>query len=258
MKCSGIRLHIVRSLKMCMRMPLLEVCMRAIRSYFSKTELALWSVSVLFIIMSFLIFDRESGLTLIASLIGVTSLIFNAKGNPVGQVLMIVFSVIYGVISYAFAYYGEMLTYLGMTMPMACFALISWRKNPYNGNKAEVRVSGIGKKEQILMWFLTLAVTVVFGYILKRFHTANIVPSTISVTTSFLAAYLTFRRCPAFALAYAANDIVLIVLWVLASISDAKYISVVVCFLAFLANDIYGYVSWRKMKWRQAENQNAQ
>ena len=25
----------------------------------------------------------------------------------------------YGIISYAFAYYGEMITYLGMTMPMA-------------------------------------------------------------------------------------------------------------------------------------------
>jgi len=102
------------------------------------------------------------------------------------------------------------------------------------------------------MWGLTVVVTVAFFYILRSFHTANIVPSTLSVTTSFLAAYLTFRRCPAFALAYAANDVVLIVLWVMASFSDAKYISVVVCFIAFFVNDLYGYVSWRKMKRRQA------
>ncbi len=225
--------------------------MKIIRNYFSITEWVLWLVSVLFITMSFCIFDRESYVTLVASLIGITSLIFNAKGNPIGQALMIVFSLLYGIISYTFAYYGEMITYLGMTMPMAIFALISWIRNPYNGNKAEVKVNSIGKQEKILMWLLNIIVTAVFFYILSYFHTANIVPSTISVTTSFLAVYLTFRRCPTFALAYAANDIVLIVLWVMASVYDVKYISVVVCFIAFLVNDIYGYVSWQRMKRRQ-------
>jgi len=120
---------------MCSRVLIfLEVHMKTIRNYFSKTELALWSVSVLFIIISFCIFDRESYLTLAASLIGVTSLIFNAKGNPIGQALMIVFSLLYGIISFTFAYYGEMITYLGMTIPMALFALISWLRNPYKGN----------------------------------------------------------------------------------------------------------------------------
>ena len=230
----------------------LEGCMKKRLAYFSKLELILWSGSVIFLVLSFCIFDRESYLTLIASLIGVTSLIFNAKGNPVGQALMIVFSLLYGVISYTFSYYGEMITYLGMTMPMAAFALVSWLKNPYKGNRAEVKVNRISKREQLLMWMLSLVVTVVFYFILKHFNTAHIIPSTLSVTTSFLAVYLTFRRCPTFALAYAANDIVLIVLWILASLADVCYISVVVCFAAFLLNDIYGYVSWQRMKRRQA------
>ena len=226
--------------------------MKKLFAYFSKTELILWSVSAIFIILSFCIFDRESYLTLVASLIGVMSLVFNAKGNPVGQALMIAFSLLYGIISYTFSYYGEMITYLGMTMPMAVFALIAWLKNPYKGNKAEVKVNSIGKAEQLLMWLLCLIVTVVFYFILKYFNTANIIPSTVSVTTSFLAVYLTFRRCPTFALAYAANDIVLIVLWVSASLTDISYISVVVCFVAFLLNDIYGYISWQRMKIRQS------
>ena len=147
-----------------------------------------------------------------------------------------------------------MITYLGMTMPMAVFALISWLRNPYNGNKAEVKVNTIGKTETVLMWVMTVVITIPLYFILAYFNTANIVPSTISVTTSFLAVYLTFRRSSYFALAYAANDIVLIVLWVLASLCDVRYISVVVCFVAFLANDIYGYLSWQKMKKRQAVN----
>ena len=192
-------------------------------------------------------------MTLCASVIGVTSLIFNAKGNPFGQLLMVVFSLLYGIISYTFAYFGEMITYLGMTMPMAIFALISWIRNPYNGNKAEVKVNDIREREIVCMWIGTFVITFIFYFILEYFYTANIIPSTLSVTTSFLAVYLTFRRSPYFALAYAANDIVLIVLWVLASISDIRYISVVVCFIAFFVNDIYGFTSWRKMKIRQKE-----
>lgn len=88
---------------------------RKLLRYFSRAERLLWGLSVVFIGA----FDRENYLTLSASLIGVTSLIFNAKGNPIGQVLMVIFSLLYGIISYTFAYYGEMVTYLGMTMPMA-------------------------------------------------------------------------------------------------------------------------------------------
>ena len=228
--------------------------MKKFLSYFSKIELTLWISSVSLIIISFFAFDRTNYLTLIASLVGATSLIFNAKGNPFGQILMIVFSLLYGIISFSFAYYGEMITYLGMTMPMAVFSLISWLRNPYKGNKSEVEVNRIRKVEQVFMWLATIAVSVIFYFILKYFNTANLLPSTISVTTSFLAAYLTFRRSPYFALAYAANDIVLIILWVMASISNIHYISVVVCFVAFLFNDIYGFVSWQNMKKRQSKN----
>ena len=221
------------------------------KAYFSKTDIILWTSSVILIFISFLIFDRGNFLTLSASLIGVTSLIFSAKGNPIGQLLMVIFSLLYGVISYSFSYYGEMITYLGMTMPMATFSLIAWLKNPYNGNKAEVKVNTLTVKEHIFMWLLTLIVTILFYFILKYFDTANIIPSTLSVTTSFFAVYLTFRRSPHFAVAYAFNDIILIILWILATVSDIRYISVIVCFATFLVNDIYGFLCWKKMKKRQ-------
>lgn len=222
-------------------------------SYFTKGELMLWGTSAALIVVSFFTFDRENFLTLAASLIGVTSLIFNAKGNPFGQFLMVIFSVLYGVISYTFSYYGEMITYLGMTAPMAVFALISWLRNPYNGNRAEVKVNRLKSKEVAFMILLTAVVTAVFYFILAAFHTANLLPSTLSVTTSFLAVYLTFRRSAFYAIGYAANDIVLIVLWILAAVSDISYLSVVICFVMFLVNDIYGFISWSKMQKRQEE-----
>lgn len=220
-------------------------------NYFSKAEIAIWSFSVLFIAVSFSVFDRENYLTLAASLIGVTSLIFNAKGNPFGQLLMVAFSILYGIISYSFDYYGEMITYLGMTGPMALFALISWLRNPFKGNKAEVEVNHIRKKEMIFMLFLTAAVTAAFYFILMYFNTANLFFSTLSVTTSFIAVYLTFRRSAYFAVAYAANDVILIILWAMASAHSISYLSVVICFITFLINDLYGFINWKRMEKRQ-------
>jgi nicotinamide mononucleotide transporter PnuC len=229
-----------------------NVMIKHIKGYFSKSELVLWSVSTLLVLIAFIIFDRSNYLTLCASLIGVTYLIFNAKGNPFGQVLVILFSLLYGVISYKFSYFGEMITYLGMTMPMAVFALISWLRNPFNGNRAEVRVNSISKSEIVFMSILAVIVTTVIYFVLHSFHTANIIPSTLSVATSFLAVYLTFRRSPFYAIAYSANDIVLIILWIMASMTDIRYISVVVCFTVFLINDIYSFFSWQKMKEKQS------
>ncbi len=99
-------------------------------NYFTKGEISLWCISVTLIVVSFLLFDRENYLTLVASFIGVTSLIFNAKGNP------------------------------------------------YNGNKAEVKVNRLELKEIIFMMILIAVITLIFYHILAAFHTANLIPST--------------------------------------------------------------------------------
>ena len=225
--------------------------MKRFIKYFTKTEWTLWLSSIGLIVLTFIFSPSRDALSFISSLIGVTALIFSAKGNPFGQVLMIAFCIMYGIISYFCAYYGEVLTYVFMTGPMAVVALISWLKNPYKGNAAEVKVSSIGKKETVIMFALSLPVTVIFYFILGTFGTENLLVSTVSVTTSFLAVYLTAKRSPYYAIAYAANDVVLIILWALASIKNPEYLSTLACFAVFLANDIYGFISWKRMEIRQ-------
>ena len=228
--------------------------MKKALSYFSLGEYLLWSSSVTAILLSFFFFSGNP-LTLAASILGITALIFCAKGNPTGQVLIIIFSLFYGYISYTFSYYGEMITYLGMSAPMAIWALISWLRNPYGNGHAEVRVNTVKAKEYALLGVLAVLVTAAFCPILYFLNTNNLVFSTISVTTSFVAVYLTARRSPFFAFAYAINDIILIILWVWASFSDTSYLGVVICFVAFLANDLYSFTNWLKMQRRQAKGQ---
>ena len=211
----------------------------------TANEWILWIGSILVVLISNIVTGDIDFLTLIAACVGITSLIFAAKGNVWAQILMIVFSILYGIISWQFRYWGEMITYLGMTLPMAIWSTITWLKNPSSSGN-EVAIRKITFRHVIGLVFFGAITTAIFYLILKALDTPNLVFSTISVTTSFLAASLTMLRSSYYALGYASNDIVLIILWLLASIENPAYIPVVVNFAIFFLNDLYGFISWKK------------
>lgn len=213
----------------------------------TKFELVLWLSSIVIVSLSFLLSPSGDLLTLTASLIGVTALIFVAKGMVIGQVLTVVFAVFYGTISFFFGYYGEMITYLCMASPIAVFSVISWLRHPYE-ESSEVEVNTLKRWRIFLMLILAAIVTAAFYFILGFLGNANLLISTLSVTTSFLASFLTLLRSPYYALAYGANDIVLMILWTLATIVNISYLPMIICFAMFFANDLYGFLNWQKMK----------
>ena len=219
----------------------------------TKREWSIWLGSIIIVLISNLATKDFDLLTLVAALTGVTSLIFAAKGNVWGQVLMILFSILYGIISFRFRYWGEMMTYLGMTLPMAVWSTITWIENPSENNGNEVQIQSLSKKHIVALCISGIIVTAVFYYILKSFNTPNIIFSTISIITSFIAASLTMLRSSYYAVWYAVNDVVLIILWVLASLKDPAYSPVVVNFSIFFMNDMYGFMSWKQRELEQAE-----
>lgn len=216
----------------------------------TKFEWGLWMVSVLVVTISFITAGNVHYMTLVASLTGVTALVFVAKGDVAGQILTVLFSLLYAVISYQFRYFGEMITYLGMTAPIAVMSVVSWLRNPYQ-DTAEVKVHRLNREELVRLVTFTILVTWAFYYILAAFGTNNLFMSTVSIATSFSASYLMLYRSPWYALAYAGNDIVLIVLWVLATFQNRSFLPMIVCFIMFFFNDIYGFLNWRKMRARQ-------
>ena len=232
--------------------------MKAIKEFFKSItvfEYCLWGGSVLAIVLSFALCGSRNYFSLAASLIGICGLILTAKGNVLGQVSTVLFSAFYGVVSYYFRYYGEMITYLGMTTPIAIVSVIAWLRNPYGGKKTQVTINRLKPREYAFSVLLSFAVTVAFYFILRALNTANLIWSTASVLTSFAASYLLVRRSPYYAVAYACNDIVLIVLWSLSISESMESVSMVVCFAVFLVNDIYGFVNWLLLRKKQTSEQ---
>ncbi len=217
----------------------------------TKFEIILWIVSIAVVVGSFFAFGSTDYLTLASSVIGVTALIFLAKGMVIGQILVIIFATLYGIVSFFFAYYGEVITYLCMTAPTAFVSLISWIRHPYKETSQVEVAPKIKPSSWAILSISTVAVTVAFYFILGALGNANLTVSTLSVATSFFASMLMVYRSPYYAVAYAANDVVLIVLWIMASLTDISYVPMVACFFMFFFNDIYGFINWQKMKREQ-------
>ena len=215
-------------------------------------ELKLWLGSLAALTMSFFAGGTGDILTLSATLTGATALIFVSKGDALGQLLTVIFSLLYAIISFRFRYYGEMITYLGMTAPIAAISLISWLKHPYSEH--EVRIRHLNVQTLLVLSFSTIFTTIVFYFILRYFSTPNLLFSTISIATSFSASALMMLRSSFYAVAYALNDIVLIILWILATVENISYLPMILCFVIFFINDLYGFKNWHTMSARQAND----
>lgn len=234
--------------------------MNAIKQFFREVkpiEYVIFFGSVAAIVLSFVLTIGGDlpryiqWLQLIASLIGACALILIAKGNVLGQIISVVFSVFYGVISYFCRYYGEIVTYLGMSAPVAVLAIVTWFKHPFQGKRSEVTVNHLKWWDYPIILGISVVVSVAFFFILQALDTSNLWWSTVSVLTSCIAMLLSVRRSPLYAFAYCLNDGVLIVLWSLMSANEISYISMVVCFVVFFINDLYGLFNWLRLLKKQ-------
>ena len=222
----------------------------------SPGERGLWLISVAVVAMAGVLGGQTTAAGVLGPVIGVTALIYIARGAVLGQVLMVVFSLVYGYLSFYCRYYGEMVTYMGMTGPISAMTVVTWLRHP-SQEENQVEAARLSPRLRWIMAVSAAGTTWAFYYILKYFHTAQLPLSTLSVTTSFLASYLMLFRSSMYAVAYAANDLVLIGLWVLAARNDPANWSMAICFAMFFCNDLYGFVSWRRRQ-RQQEMLKAQ
>lgn len=212
---------------------------------FTKRDWTLWAFSLAVVTISNVFNPRFDLITFIATIVGATALIFAAKGHVISPILLTVFCALYGIVSIRFHYWGELITFVGMCIPLNVMSTISWFRNP-SEVAGEVQINRLTKKQKICSGILTVVVTIAFYFILSALNTPNIFFSTMSIATSFAAAAMTILRSSYYAFWYIWNDIVCMTLWILASIKDPVYIPMVVNFGIFFINDIYGFYSWKK------------
>lgn len=209
-------------------------------------------ISLIIIIVCYFLGADRNILSLITSILGVITVIFGAKGLVWAPIINLMYNIVYIILSYTQGFYGEVIIYIFFMTPINIAMIISWLKNKSKQDENIVEVNKVSKKEYIILFIVTLFVTVGFYYLLKALNTSALLISTISLIDSFIATYLLYRRCSNYALSYIVNDIILIGLWSFSLKNNGiAYLPMILSFVVFLVNDIYGFISWKKREKEQ-------
>lgn len=212
-------------------------------------EYTFMAVFIASIIVSGVVF-KSTALTIFCSLFGVVGVFFIAKGMVVGQFISIVYGALYATMSYFNHLYGEMIVTLAVTVPMYIFTIISWMKNSSKKDK----VVKVNKNLSVLEWCLLFVVAAGVGvgiyYMLRAFHTANLLISTFSVVVMAMAGYLSLRRCEYNFVFYILSNIIGICLWMFIVIKENNnsYIPTIILLGVLLFLNVFGMITWIKIK----------
>ncbi len=226
-----------------------------VKKYFedwNKFEKIFLICGLLVSIISAIIFNGTIIDTLYTSLYLITALLMS-KGKVESYFVGFVSVFFYGIISYNQNYYGELIITAFLTFPIMIIGIISWLRHQDKEDDTVI-ISSLSKKEITIALLSQLVLFWIYYFLLKAFNTDLLVISTISVVTSVLASYFEARRSELSLFCYIANDLVIILLWLIPIINgQTELISVLVGPILLLINDIYGSYNWIRLKKQQKE-----
>ena len=194
------------------------------------------------------ILSSSNLLTISCSIMGITCVITQAKGKLISQFIGFILVVLYSILSFQNKYYGEVLIFIFIMMPLFIVGIVSWIRN-INKETNTVVKNELSKKEWIVLLIISIILFVGLYYLLKYFNTQQLLISTLSMITSLFGTYLVARRSKYAFLFYMGNDIILLILWGLPVVNgELGLIPMIFNPIINFINDIYGWKSWNKDK----------
>ena len=210
-------------------------------------EKSLLCFSIVMVIISG-IYSKSNLLTIFAALSGITTALLLSKGKSIGQMSGIISCTLYLIISFKNSYYGEVLIYVLLKIPMYIMGTLSWLKHKDKKTNT-VSVNDINKKEWLMISLASILTFIVMYYLLRAFNTSELLISTISVVIGLIATYLLFRRSKYGFIFYVVGDIILMMLWGAPILKgNLTLLPMLINPIINMINDSYGIYNWRKLE----------
>lgn len=203
--------------------------------------------SILIVSLTGIIFNSD-WLTPVCSITGIITALLLAKGKYMGQVFGVLICILYSIVSFKNRFYGEVIIYLGISLPMYIMGIISWVRHQEKKTNS-VEVNKISKQEWIIVLLASIIVFVGIYFLLKVFNTNQLIISSLSVLDSLFSSYLLIRRSKYGFYFYVVNDLILIALWGIPCITGSFFlIPMLMNPIINLVNDIYAIYNWKRLE----------
>ena len=220
----------------------------------NKLEKVLLFGSIILVSIVAIIFKSDL-LTTICSIEGIITALLLAKGKNLGQVFGVIITILYSIVSFKNKFYGEVIIYIVLMLPMYIIGIISWARHQ-NKKTNTVDVNKIDSKEWFLVFIVSIIVFISIYFLLKSFNTNELIISTISVVASLFAVYLQIRRSRFSFYFYIINDLILIALWgIPVIIGNLLILPMVFNPIINLINDSFGVYNWKKLEKKQEKGE---
>ena len=231
--------------------------MKKLFKNWSILELFLLTCCPIVVLVVGIIFKSDA-LTIITSIGGIVCGMLLAKGFAMGQFFGALIAILYSIVSFKNGFYGEMLIYLLIALPMYIWGVIEWLRHKNKETKS-VQINSISIKEWVIVGICSVLVFIGSYFLLKALNTNELIVSTMSFNFSILARYLLARRCKYGFASYIIYDLILIVLWGIPIIQgDLTLLVMLVNPIVNLVNDSYGFINWTKLQRKQKNGQSEQ
>jgi nicotinamide mononucleotide transporter len=230
---------------------------KKIRQYFDDWTIFEEVWLIVFSTVAFIAYFATGGTlaSLLASWTGMITVVLVAKGRISNYYFGVVNVAIYGFLAFQSQFYGEVMLNWGYYLPLQFIGYYIWTKNQNQEGIDEVNVARLSNRRRI-MW-ICISIVSIFGYGLFLKYLNGNLPffDSTSTTLSVIAQYLMIRRVKEQWIVWMIINIVSIYMWADIYLSTGNSIAILIMWIAYLVNSIYGWYNWRLLESKQDRNE---
>lgn len=211
----------------------------------SKFELC-WLVlsTVIMIVLSIIWGDNT--LALISGITGILGVVLAAKGKVSTYFFATINVAIYAYLTFNNHLYGEFMLNAFYYIPMNFIGFYLWSRHK-DEKSGEVEGKALTPKQIVILLAATAVIVIIYWQILTHLGGQLALIDAMSTVFSVIALIMQVARYAEQWLLWIIVNIVSVIMWILLIGKDSSAVTMVVMWIAYLFNSIYGYYNWKNL-----------
>ena len=217
---------------------------------FLKNELSAWKlwevIWLLFatgVIIGLSVYWKDTVMGVISCATGVICVILTGKGKLSAYIFGLVNSILYAIIAYKAAYYGETMLNALYYVPMQFVGFFVWSKN-MDAATNEVKKRHMKNSGRLLLVALIILATVLYGFLLKHLKDAMPFIDSFTTVSSVIAMIISVKMFSEQWWVWVAINIATIYMWWINFSSGQENVATLLMWCVYLINSVVMLIRW--------------
>lgn len=206
---------------------------------------AFWLTAAALVIIALSIYWGDSPMGMISSTTGVICVVCTGKGKLSAYLFGLINSVLYAIIAFEAAYYGETMLNLIYYVPMQFVGFYVWSRH-MNQESHEVEKRHMKNTGRLILLLCMIAGTVLYGYLLKFLGDAMPFVDAFTTVSSVIAMIISVRMFAEQWWVWVAIDVFSVYMWYMDFSKGSDNIATLLMWVVYLGNAVIMLMKWEK------------